>query len=171
MAPQQPGTTLIRLVQEAKRLRLDEAIKPADVRHAATTARIALDGNGNAVPTAVQPIIPLQSIGWFISGWVVVSSNAREELTLPQAATAVRLVAYCKIAPASGPMTAELFSNGTYVESVSISVGETVGQSQLSGPRATLPALARLHLAVTSHGNASDASINLLFQPLLGGTS
>lgn len=166
--PQTPGTTIVNLQRIATRLKVGEVINPPEVMDAARRTMIGLDGNGNANPESVTGVTPLQRVGWFIPSWAVISSNAREEICLPQAAQAVRLVAYCKIAPASGPFIADLYSNGVFVDNVSIAVGETV-----SGPAilaATLPALARLHIAVTSHGNASDVSINLIVRPLLGAT-
>jgi hypothetical protein len=162
MVKQNPGTTVHNLVLAGRRLKVAESINQPDLVQGSRSALRGLGPGGEVRPEAANPTIPFQVVSWYVEGSVVADTSIERELRLPQLSRPVRLYADAKGAPTVGSFVADLYSNGVFVDNVSIRQGEDSGFSELTTP---LPAFARLRVAIVTAAGAQSVTISLVYQP------
>ena len=162
MAHQTPGSTVHNLILAGRRLKVAESINQPELVEGSRSALRGLAPSGELRPEAANPTIPFQTLSWYVEGSVVADTSIEREMRLPQLSRPVRLYADAKGAPSVGSFVADLYSNGVFVDNVSIRQGEDSGFSELTTP---LPAFARLRVAIVTAAGAQSVTISLIFQP------
>lgn len=140
---------------------LERVINPRNVRRMATIAT-AFDDTGRVRPDAIGASLAF-SVVTDLRGVVAVGTNVAIPRRLPQGCRLLRLDALARLGPTTGPFTAEVFVNGTFVERVSIASGQTSGGAPLSA--VTAEAGAVLTWNIIAAGGAQDVALGVVYAP------
>lgn len=162
MVRQNPGTTVHNLIVAGRQLKVGQSINPPELVQGSRAARAGLTPEGGTRAESINPVIPFQTIDWWLPGVVAIGTNVGAELRMPQLAKPIRLYASCKGALSGDTFVADLYSNGSFFDNVAIQDGTDEGFSDLSGE---IPAFARLHINIVDDAGADDVTISLIYQP------
>lgn len=165
--PQRPQTTVLKLLDVARDLRLGEALVPPEIVRTVHSARAALTDDGRIADEALGSL-PWQVRDAHVAGPVALGHVPGVAWRFPQPVRAVMASPFAETAPATGPLTIVLTVNGADTDNVSIPKGATqpLTYPQMSVP---IPAGAIVRWRIQSTGGAANVTLSLFYVPDSGG--
>lgn len=132
------------------------AVLPDSELRQQRAVRAAVSSDGSIVVGALVPVLPLQTVAWWLPGASsgYTGTNISTELRLPQAVRVRRIDALAKVAPGSQALILRLTASGASVGTVAVSVGQSSGVSVLDAQVAAGSVL-RLEMLQTGGSNIS----------------
>ena len=139
-----------------------EVIVPAREQRKLAAMSSAFGDDGRIRSDALARTLPAYTFTWYLSGSLSAGTNVAEEYDLPSMIRLVTLRARAKTAP-SGTCTIRLTANGTEVETVAISAGESRGVSPLN---MIADAGTVLRIDIVTTGSAADVTVLAGYAPV-----